>query len=169
MSAERAADDLQIVLEVIRKRVQVLSRRNRFTPADREELGQELFRRFWPKMAGFDPERGDLGGYAHVAVRRLSLNLMREWNRRVREGVRAGGIPADQLADRSDPLADAIRAADLAAMIRSLPPPLRELAGELRFKNASQVAREQRITRSAVRGMIRRIAHRWSEIRGETD
>lgn len=162
-------DERRVITEVIRLRIVSLARRNRLSWDDRLEFEQELFCRFVPAMARYDPGLGSLECFARVAILRLSLNLIRE--RRKRRFELLTPVVWDRFDHgRTNPVTCESRlfTDEINALIAGLPDELRDAAEALKTKSLSEYARERGMTRHAVRGLLRRIARKWKKLLGES-
>jgi len=110
--------------------------------ADREDVEQELLLEVAVRWTRFDPRRATSEAVGERVIRDKLRNILRDRNRAKRDWRREQ--PLDRHAhDRPDP-ADRVREvelrADVQAVVRDLPPPLREACDQLQRESLRAVA-----------------------------
>ena len=144
-------------VEIIRFKARQLVGQAGFTVADRDDLEQELILDLLGRLPKYDPKRGKLTTFIARIVEHKIANLIarqraskRDYRRStcslndsldqedylVRLGVEPK--PDDQLSELT---------LDVAAVVDSLPPELRELCRRLGTETVSEISRDQGVSR----------------------
>jgi RNA polymerase sigma factor (sigma-70 family) len=153
------------VQQKIDERATKTVRSSLFSPADLDDIRQELTCHLYQKLGRYTPDRGDLLGFVYRVLRNKALNLIRE-----RESqVPSGGIlswqqlpePVTDCRLPGKGQADTTRALDLHLVLEefvaALPPQEQLLAeGLLGGGTIAEAARAGGVSRAAVYAALRR-------------
>jgi RNA polymerase sigma-70 factor (ECF subfamily) len=151
---------------LVRRKARQLVGKAGLTHRDRRDVEQELSLRLLYALEAFDPRRGPPGPFAARVLDRLGAKLLRE-RRATKRGL---GRVASWIGalDVADPAGEARcervgMAADVEAVLASLPPDLRDLARRLGCEPLAAVARELGVPRTTLQGHVRRIRQRFED------
>ncbi len=164
---------------LIRRKARQLIGRAGFTTSDREDIEQELRLKLIKQLSAFDPKKANRRAFVVTVVERHIANLLRDKQAEKRDHRRvrslhvliAGDDGPEPLGDTiGDREHDARRGAtsrdalelsqltlDVADVIASMPPKLRELAEALKVDSVSEIARRRGVARSTLNESVRRI------------
>jgi hypothetical protein len=149
--------------ELIRGKARQLAHRIRLPRTDLADLEQDLALHVWSRLGHYDPERQpDRAAFIRMLVGHAAASVLRGRVRRTRHApesldalLRAALAPhgPDEPADRRawpHPERAHVLALDVAAVLATLPRPLRRVAEALRTHSVAAAARRLRISRAAV-------------------
>ncbi len=173
MPSDRPANSLDPTIQaLIRRKARQLIGRAGFRADDREDIEQELHLLLLKRLTAFDPIRGPLERFVTRVLGRYGTNLLRRQragkrdHRRTRPPATAGpeGLADDARRPQrrsQEELSDL--AADVANLLRQLPPTLRDLAARLQSASLAQVARDLRVPRTTLYSRIRRLRQSFED------
>jgi RNA polymerase sigma factor (sigma-70 family) len=178
------------VQRLVRDKIRRVVARYRLPSCDREDFGQDLWARVWPRLAAFLPGRAPLEAFVTLIVRRCAIDLLGPYWRRQHQ--RRGTVSLNRTTRRGTDeveLAQTIgqreydarrgrhpRAnqdlveltLDLEVLLDQLPEDLRVLAGELMDCSLTEAARRTGRARSTVQHQVQRL-RRIAERKGLRD
>lgn len=180
----QASDSIQLTqfeFGIIRRKVRQLVGCHGFRDQDREQLEQELISRLLQGLKSFDPQQAHRNAFATTIVERSVATIIRHKRAEKRDHRRVCSLNAplgncntelgatigqDNLDSRrcrqsrsATELSDL--ANDVAELIASLPPDLRQLAEALKHKPIATVAREMGIPRTSLRERVLELRARF--------
>lgn len=173
----------QFTASLIRRKARQLVGRAGFSRSDGEDIEQELRLKLIKHLSAFDPEQGTRRAFVATVVERCAATLLRdksaekrdhrrvcslniiiaeeggpvEWGETIglrEHNARRGVQPRDDLE-----LAQVLT--DVADVIASMPPELRDLAESLKVGSLSQIARRMGVPRTTLNESVRRIRRRF--------
>lgn len=131
------------------------------SPADAQDVVQDVLLRIWCNPSAFDARRGSLGAYLQLLARSRAIDLARTLQAGRRASERAAAAAgAGATTGAPSPADEAVRADDrreLHAALRELPPEQREAVvlaywGDL---TASEIAHSTRVPVGTVKSRVR--------------
>jgi RNA polymerase sigma-70 factor (ECF subfamily) len=167
---------------LIRRKVRKLMGRAGFTQQDRQDLVQELTLKLLQRLPSFDPSKAPLHAFITLVVERCVANMIRDQQAPKRQWLRSlqerppdkEGSGAELAQTLSQWAQDARRgvfprsaeeqaqlAADVAAVLASLPPEQRDLAERLMTQSLSAIARDKGVPRTTLYTLVRRLRERF--------
>jgi len=153
---------IELVLSMIRARLNRLVRLGFFAIRDLENLEAELLARVFAKWGRYDPARGTIEAFVNVVIESELMSLLRQKNAQKRR-ARLVRLKDDHdfISDRGTSAAASREAADLRQdlirVLQDLTPRQRAIADGLRQETPAGVSRRLGIPRRTVRDEIGRI------------
>jgi RNA polymerase sigma factor (sigma-70 family) len=181
MGIDQLSSDAQAFAgRLIRRKARQLAAGDSFTPADREDIAQDLWLHLVASMDDFDPAKGTIFAFIVTVVERKSVAIWRHHAAEKRDSCRCGSLnqaicardgtrvelAATMTEDAADsrlgrrPLPPQTRAElvlDVESVLASLPADQRDLCERLKHATVSEVARELGLPRSTVAARARRL------------
>jgi RNA polymerase sigma factor (sigma-70 family) len=150
------------VTTLIKLKARQLAKRPEFRRDDRRDLEQELALRVVARAGRYDPARGaSADTFANRVIHSEVRVLVRD-RRRLKRGATAEVRSLDDTPGAANPVAASDRAADVAAVVASLPPDLRRVARRLASQSVADAARAMAVPRGRVYAAMREIRARFA-------
>lgn len=165
---------------LVRIHAKKLSYRLGYNQSDRADLAQSLYCRVWRALPSYRPEKGHLHAFVAATIKNFAADLLRHQRAEKRNPRRVTSLNVlvrddlGQYVDRSNSVAEsdarrhrssfprggeevAAEAADVTALLSTLPDDLRHLAEQLKVQNPTQIARDWGIPRTSLYADIRKL------------
>jgi RNA polymerase sigma-70 factor (ECF subfamily) len=170
----------------IRHKAKQVARHAGFSKSDVEDIQQQLVEHVLENVAAFDPRQGHFNVFVKTVVERYTANILRDHCAEKRDrrqtcslstivdeddcgpielGDTIGQDALDARLGRTtrEPHDTASLAADVADVVATLPPELRELCKRLMNTSVSKVARELGVPRTTLHERVRKLRGHFAE------
>jgi len=177
----------QFTARLVRRKARQLIGRAGFTKSDREDIEQEFWLKLVKHLSSFDPRQGHRHAFVTTVVERCAATLLRNKTAEKRDHRRVRSLNvviADDEHEGPVELGDTVSrreldarlghaprdehdlaqlALDIASVIASLSPEMRELAERLKTDSVSQIARDLGVPRTTLNDRVRELRRRFED------
>ncbi len=139
----------------IRSKARQIAHKAGFHPKDAGDLEQEIASHVWKRLGKFDPSKAEEASFVRMLIGHATATVLRDRKRQLKRAplpldlaLREGETPAGLIDPRSLHLDRMAITLDVAGLLSTLPPKLRQLAEQLGVYRITKAARQLGISRS---------------------
>lgn len=147
------------IRSAIHVKARQIVRRARLTPSDLLDLEQDIALHVWQRLGRYDSAKADPGRFTRMLIGHAVATALRDHKRRMDRAPASLNAMLEHPDDRPlEPLdpglsrreEDQARAFDVAAVLATLPPTLREVARALQTQSVTATARQLGLSRREI-------------------